>query len=381
MVGNFCCAAARSWRMAGHASIWCTEQTYLKCSSDADEVLDASWRLYAVPERGGPESDTGASETVFRPDGKLPWPAVGESKEFLRLRLSILASSPLMRSRISTSVLSFLDHRLASLRYGYDEGAGGGLGLLCRLGNAIVAFETEFLASATFWTLFITPLLPAPACIASLGWSEDGHIWQMVRQGRRNRAHLGSNGTSLLSEVRSGGSQQGTGGRRGNRRGMCVTHHPHGTEVMRRGGTLREPEGEDELTLGALEAEAGEEAWTSGCELFARAGLGSEACPHPDRREGGGRIGVSWAAAAWIGPRPERSGLRAGAGGDRAGQLRRGGDAGRTESGGRRRSDGLGVLRVGAETGDGGRGTGWSCGIGEWSTWGPVVCTRRRRKR
>lgn len=39
---------------------------------------------------------------------------------------------------------------------------------------------------------------------------------------------------------------------------MCVTHHPQGAE-MRRGGTLREPEGEDELTLGALEAGAGEE--------------------------------------------------------------------------------------------------------------------------
>lgn len=264
------------------------------------------------------------------------------------------------------------------------RGRGGALGLLCRLGNAIVAFETEFLASATFWTLFITPLLPAPACIASLGWSEDGHVWQMVRQGRRNRAHLGSNGTSLLSEVRSGGSQQGTGGRRGNRRGMCVTHHPHGTEVMRRGGTLREPEGEDELTLDALEAEAGEEGWTSGCELFARAGLGSEACPHP--RPSRGR----WPIRCLLGggglDRAETRAKRA-QGRSRRRQGRAAEARGRcrasegTESGGRRRSDGLGVLRVGAETGDGGRGTGWSCGIGEWSTWGPVVCTRRRRKR
>lgn len=233
---------------------------------------------------------------------------------------------------------------------------GGGLGLLCRLGNAIVAFETEFLASATFWTLFITPLLPAPACIASLGWSEDGHIWQMVRQGRRNRAHLGSNGTSLLSEVRSGGSQQGTGGRRGNRRGMCVTHHPHGTEVMRWGGTLREPEGEDELTLGALEAEAGEEAWTSGCELFARAGLGSEACPHP--RPSRGR----WPNRCLLGggglDRAETRAKRA-QGRSRRRQGRAAEARGRCRADGVWRSPAVGwVRRAACGRGDGGRGTG-----------------------
>lgn len=124
MAGNFCCAAARSWRMAGHASIWCTEQTYLKCSSAAEEVLDASWRLYAVPERGGPESDIGPSEPVFGPVGNWRWTAVGDSKVFLRLRLSILASRPLMRSRISTSVLSFLDHRSARGMDGRGHGGG-----------------------------------------------------------------------------------------------------------------------------------------------------------------------------------------------------------------------------------------------------------------
>lgn len=208
----------------------------------------------------------------------------------------------------------------------------------------------------------------------------------MLQQGRQNRTHLGSNGTSLLSEVGSGRSQQGTGGRRGNRRAMCVTHHPHGRE-MRRGGTLREPEGEDELTLGgALEAEAGEKAWTSGCELLARAGLGSEACPHsrPSRGRwpsrclvgGGGQDRAETRAKR----AQDRSKRRRGKAAEARGRCRA--SEGR-ESGGRRRSDGLGVLRDGRGDGDGERGAGWSCGIGEWSTWdlGPVVCTRRRRKR
>ena len=72
-------------------------------------VLDPSWRLYAVPWRGGPESDVGGSEAVAWPGGKWPCAVGGESKEFLMLRLSILASRPLMRSRISVSVLSFLE--------------------------------------------------------------------------------------------------------------------------------------------------------------------------------------------------------------------------------------------------------------------------------
>lgn len=129
--------------MAGHASIWCTEQTYLKCSSAPEAVLDPSWRLYAAPERGFPESDIVASEPGVGPGGKWPWTAVGEAKVFLRLRLSTLASRPLMRSRISTSVLSFLYHRSACRMDRLDEGAAVAPGLLCRLGNAIVAFETE----------------------------------------------------------------------------------------------------------------------------------------------------------------------------------------------------------------------------------------------
>lgn len=142
---------------------------------------------------------------------------------------------------------------------------------------------------------------------------------------------------------------------------------------MRRGGTLREPEGEDELALGALEAEAGGEEWTSGCELLARAGLGNEACPHsrPSRERWPNRCGRPGS-----GRDPSEVGLRTGARRNRAGQRRRGG-GGRAsegrESGGRRRSDGFGVLYGhgygGRRTGTGDGATGWSCGIGEWSTW------------
>lgn len=143
---------------------------------------------------------------------------------------------------------------------------------------------------------------------------------------------------------------------------------------MRRGGTLREPEGEDELALGALDAEAGGEEWTSGCELLAQAGLGSEACPHsrpsrerwPNRRgrPGSGRDPSEVGAQDRSTKKQGRTAKARGGGQARGGSL--------AVAGGRM---GLACC-MGTGTADGGRGrgtgdgaTGWSCGIGEWSTW------------
>jgi len=93
------------------------------------------------------------------------------------------------------------------------------LGVLCGLRDTIVAFETELLAGATLWSLFITPLLSTPACIASLGIIRNpSRMGDALPTGRQGRAHLSRNGTSLLSETGTGCAQQGADGGRMSKR-------------------------------------------------------------------------------------------------------------------------------------------------------------------
>lgn len=143
-----------------------------------------SWRWKDEARRDGPGIREGADVTGV--DARVvgfscAW-SVADEKAFATLKLSILPSRLLIRSRISTKVLSFLQssqscpvseasmpqkQRDTGRVIGYKGRRGEG-GKLCWLGLAIVALELELLTRSTLGALLVASLLPAAACITSL---------------------------------------------------------------------------------------------------------------------------------------------------------------------------------------------------------------------